>query len=80
MSITLVPAITELVKPSLACFVAFPFGLTLGAVGDTATHEAVLRATLHETERDHRAGTIVPLPFTWTADDLRTRQLAKQAL
>ncbi len=78
VSITQVPDITKQVKPSLSCFVAHPFGLTLGAVGDAQTHEAVLRAVLSEAERDHPAGTIVPLPFTWP-DDLRARQLRKDA-
>lgn len=78
VSITQVPAITRQVRPSLACFVAHPFGLTLGPVGDRETHLRVLRAVLSEAERDHEAGTIVPLPFAWPGD-LRARQLAKQA-
>ena len=65
-------------KPSLACFVAHPFGLTLGALGDATTHEAVLRSVLAEAERDHEPGTIVPMPFRWP-DDLRARQLRKEA-
>ena len=80
MSITLVPAITEMVRPSLSCFVAMPFGLTLGDAGDSATHDAILRAVLHEAEKPHPAGTIVPLGFRWTRDDLRARQLRKEAL
>ncbi len=80
VSLTLVPEITEMVKPSLACFIREPFGLTLGDVGDAATHAAILRATLAEAARDHPAGTIVPLPFAWTRDDLRARQLRKEAL
>jgi hypothetical protein len=78
ISITQVPAITELVRPSLACFVAHPFGLTLGAPGDDTTHLAVLRAVLREAEAGHPAGTVVPLPFRWP-DDLRARQLRKEA-
>jgi hypothetical protein len=80
VSITQVPEITVMVKPSLACFVAMPFGLTLGAPGDAATHESIVEATLREAERDHPAGTIVPLPFRWDRDDLRARQLRKEAL
>jgi hypothetical protein len=80
VSITLVPEITEIVNPSLSCFVAMPFGLTLGDTGDDATHEAIVEAVLHEAEGDHPAGTIVPLPFAWTRDDLRARQLRKEAL
>lgn len=78
VSITQVPEITRLVKPSLACHVAHPFGLTLGAVGDDATHDAVLRAVLAEAALPHPAGSIVPLPFRWP-DDLRRRQFRKQA-
>lgn len=69
-----------MVQPSLSCFVAMPFGLTTGDVDDVATHDALLTATLREAERDHPAGTIVPLPFRWDRDDLRARQLRKQAL
>jgi len=78
ISITQVPAITELTRPSLACFIAHPFGLTLGAPGDAATHELVLRTVLTEAEEDHPAGTIVATPFRWH-DDLRAQQLRKQA-
>lgn len=77
VSITQVPAITRIVQPSLAAFVAHPFGLTLGAVNDVETHDAVLRAVLAEAARAHPAGTIVPLPFRWP-DDLRVRQLRKE--
>jgi hypothetical protein len=66
------------VRPSLACFVAYPFGLTLGAPGDAATHQLVVRTVLSEAEHEHDAGSIVPTPFRWH-DDLRARQLRKQA-
>lgn len=46
VSLTQVPEITQLVKPSLACLAEHPFGITLGAVGDETTHRAVLRACL----------------------------------
>ena len=78
VSITLTPSITRLVRPSLACFVAHPFGLTLGAPGDARTHEEVLHRVLSEAVRPHRPGTLVPLPFRWP-DDLRVRQLRKEA-
>ena len=80
VSITLAPDITEKSKPSLSCFVAMPFGLTLGDVGDSTTHTAIVRAALSEAYADHPAGAIVPLPFRWDRDDLRARQLRKQAL
>jgi hypothetical protein len=58
--------------------VAHPFGLTLGAPGDDATHQAVIRTVLAQAERDHPAGTIVATRFRWP-DDLRALQLRKQA-
>jgi hypothetical protein len=79
VSLTQVQEITELVRPSLACLAEHPFGLTLGPVGDEATHRAVLRACLAEAARPHAAGTIVDLGFRWQDDDLRERQLRKQA-
>lgn len=78
VSITQVPAITRLIRPSLACFVANPFGLTLGAVGDARTHDRVLRAVLTEAGRPHPPGTIHTLPFR-LGGDLRARQLRKLA-
>lgn len=79
VSITQVPEITRLSKPSLSCFVAHPFGLTLGAPHAHSDHLEVLRAVLHEVEAGHGPGTIVPLPqFEWP-DDLRRRQLRKEA-
>jgi hypothetical protein len=78
VSITQVPSITRLVRPSLACFVANPFGLTLGAVGDARTHDRLLRAVLREAEQPHPAGTIQPMPFRLSGD-LRARQLRKLA-
>lgn len=79
VSISQVPEITELAKPSLACFVAHPFGLTLGALHDSDTQTAVLRAVLSEAANDHAPGTVVPLSrFQWP-DDLRRRQLRKEA-
>ncbi len=71
--------ITEIVRPSLACLVAHPFGLTLGAVGDQQTHRAVVTAALSESTRPHPAGTIVDLGYRWTRDDLRARQLRNEA-
>lgn len=78
MSITQAPEITRLSRPSLTCAVAHPFGLTLGAVGDEATHRAVVGAVLATAVEDHPAGSVVDLGFTWTRDDLRERQLRKE--
>ena len=78
VSITQVPSVTRLVRPSLACFVANPFGMTTGWVGDSRGHDRVLRAVLAEAERPHPPGTILPLPFR-LGGDLRARQLRKLA-
>lgn len=79
VSLTQVREITELVQPSLACLVEHPFGLTLGAIGDGTTHLAVLRACLAEAAEPHAPGTVIDLGFRWEHDDLRERQLRKQA-
>ncbi len=78
MSITQTPEITRLSRPSLTCVVAYPFGLTLGAVGDDTAHRAVLDAVLRTATEDHPAGSVVDLGFRWTRDDLRERQLRKE--
>ena len=65
-------------KPSLACFVAHPFGLTLGDVGDAETQRRVVTACLEVAAGDHPPGTVIDLGFTWH-DDLRERQLRKMA-
>lgn len=78
ISLSLVSEMTALVKPSKALYIQYPFGLTLGEVGDAAVHEAVLRDCLHYASEDLPAGTIVELPYAWE-DDLRDRQLRKEA-
>jgi hypothetical protein len=78
VSITQTPEITRLSQPSLTCVVAHPFGLTLGAVGDEATHRAVIEAVLATAAQDHPAGSVIDLGFAWTRDDLRERQLRKE--
>lgn len=80
VSITQVPEITELSKPSLSCFVAHPFGLTLGNIDDRDTQRAVLLAVLEAAYSDAAAGSIVDLGFVWELDDLRERQLRNDAL
>jgi hypothetical protein len=69
---------TARVKPSKALFIQHPFGLTLGDVGDDATHEAVLKDCLHYAAEPLPSGLIVDLPYQWK-NDLRDRQLRKEA-
>jgi hypothetical protein len=80
VSITQVPEITELAQPSLSCFVAHPFGLTLGNIDDKKTQRAALLAVLEAAYSDAPAGSIVDLGFAWELDDLRERQLRNEAL
>ncbi len=78
LSITQVVEITAIIKPSRALFVAHPFGLTFGNIGDTLTQRAVLSTMLKTAERMDVAG-IQDSGLVWTHDDLRDRQLRKQA-
>ena len=79
MSITQVPEITELARPSLACIVEHPFGLTLGPVGDRALQRRVLIDVLEAAYREVPAGTVLDLGYRWQVDDERERQLRKQS-
>ncbi len=76
MSVTLSQEITRQVKPSLACFVRRPFGLTLGPPGDDQTHREIIDAMLGAAEGEYPAGTILDLGFRLSDDDLRERQFA----
>jgi hypothetical protein len=77
LSLTQVAEIAAIVKPSRALFVAHPFGLTFGAVGDAATQRAVVAALLDAVVTMDRPG-IRDSGFAWTDDDLRARQLCKR--
>jgi D-proline reductase (dithiol) PrdB len=77
LSITQVAEIAAIVKPSRSLFVAHPFGLTFGAVGDVARQRAVVAAMLEAAGTMRTAG-IRDSGFAWTRDDLRARQLRKQ--
>ncbi len=79
MSITQVLEITELARPSLACLVEHPFGLTLGPIGDRALQRRVLVDVLEAAYRDVPAGTVLDLGFRWELDDERERQLGRDA-
>lgn len=76
ISITQVPEITAIVKPSRSVFVAHPFGLTFGDTGDAATQRAVVDFLLAAAGTMATQGMIVG-PFSWREDDLRFRQLRK---
>lgn len=78
LSITQVAEITAIIKPSRALFVAHPFGLTFGAAGDATTQRAVLSAMLDAALHMDAPG-IRDSGFRWKHDDLRARQLRKQA-
>ena len=74
VSLTLVRELTELGKPSLACFVEHPFGLTIGAVGDKEGQRRLVEAVLDEAAKPHPAGTIIDLGSRLDPE-LRERQL-----
>lgn len=77
ISITQAVEIAAIVKPSRAVFVAHPFGLTFGGVGDCGTQRAVVDALLSAAVSMDTPG-IRDSGFTWSEDDLRARQLRKQ--
>lgn len=79
ISLTMIASITRLIRPSRALLIEHPFGLTMGDVGDRETQSAVLQEMLSAVERITTPGTIEALPFEWTKDDLRSRQLRKEA-
>ncbi len=74
VSLTLVRELTKLVKPSLACFAAHPFGLTIGAVGDKEGQRRLVGSVLDEATKPHPAGTIIDLESR-VDPELRERQL-----
>jgi len=79
ISLTLVKEITEQVKPSRALCVEHPFGHTFGDVGDTALQRQILLHCLTSAGKIAQPGTLLTLPYRWTKDDLRERQLQKKA-
>lgn len=80
ISLTTVKEITGQVKPSRAVFVEHPFGHTLGDVGDKTTQRLILIDTLNAVDQFQAAGTIRALPYKWTKNDLRERQLRKESI
>ena len=79
ISLTLVREITEQVKPSRALYLEHPFGHTFGDVGEQALQRQILVDMLRSAVEIAQPGTIHTLPYRWVKDDLRERQLQKQA-
>ncbi len=79
ISLTLVKEITELIKPSGALFVEHPFGYTLGDIGDKDLQTKIILDCLRAAREITEPGTIKVLPYKWTKDDLREKQLQKNA-
>lgn len=79
ISISLVKELTEMVKPSRALFVKHPFGLTMGDVGDEQTHRAILMDCVEYAQKRLEDGLIIDTSYRWQKDDLRERQLRKEA-
>lgn len=79
ISLTLVREITEQVKPSRALYIEHPFGHPLGDVGDRALQRRILLDCLDAAAELTGPGVIRVLPYRWSKDDLRERQLQKKA-
>lgn len=79
ISLTLVREITEMVKPSRTLYVQHPFGYTFGDLHQASLQRQIVLDCLRAATEISEAGTIVDLPYRWTKDDLRERQLLKQA-
>lgn len=79
ISLTLITGITELIKPSRALYVRHPFGYTFGDLNERELQRRILLDCLKAAKHITAAGTILELPYQWTKDDLRQKQLLKQA-
>lgn len=79
ISLTTIASITRRIKPSRALLIEHPFGLVMGDTHDRERQSAVLIEMLEGAKRITQPGTIEALPFEWTKDDLRARQLRKEA-
>ncbi len=79
IGVTLVPEITIKSKPSRLLFLERPFGLTFGDAGEAALQKQILLRCLEEGIRFREHGGVLELPFRWEKDDLRQRQLRKEA-
>jgi D-proline reductase (dithiol) PrdB len=79
ISLTLVRQITEMVKPSRALYVEHPFGHTFGDLHDCELQRRILLDSLNAAEKITEPGAIIELPYKWTKDDLREKQLLKRA-
>jgi hypothetical protein len=77
IGITQVAEITALVKPSRAVFVAHPFGLTFGDIGDRRTQRTVVEKVLEIADSIPFPG-IIDSGIRWDKDDLRAGQLRKR--
>lgn len=79
ISLTLVREITEMVKPSRALYVEHPFGHTFGDLYDRELQRRILLDCLKAAEEIAESGAILELPYKWTKNDLREKQLLKLA-
>ena len=77
ISITQVPEIAAVVKPSRSLFVPHPFGLTFGDLHDVQTQQNVVEAMFVAAEEMQWTG-IRGSTFKWTKDNRREKQLRKE--
>jgi len=68
-----------MVKPSRALFIEHPFGHTFGDLDDRELQRRILLDCLKAAQEITEPGTILALPYKWTKNDLRQKQLLKQA-
>ncbi len=76
LSITQIPEIAAVIKPSRSLFVGHPFGLTFGDLHDSGTQAAVVNAMI-DTAEDMDTPGMRASSFVWSKDDERYRQLRK---
>jgi len=79
ISLTLVRGITELINPSRALHIRHPFGYTFGDLNDRTVQRRIIFDCLTAAQEITESGVIRELPYRWTKDELRIRQLLKQA-
>lgn len=79
IGITLVPEVTTKTRPSRLVFIERPFGLTFGDAGEAGLQKEILLRCLREGVRFKERGGVLPLPYRWEKDDLREKQLRKEA-
>lgn len=69
MSMSSAMSITRAANPPRAVYLDYPLGHTAGRADDSAEQMAIMRDTLRAFETISAPGTMVELPYAWSADD-----------